>query len=282
MKLSNKYSEQSAFTLIELLVVVAIIAILAGLLLPAFAKAKSKAKSIRRASNLRQLQLAWTLYLGDNNDSIMPDFLAGNDITGIMWSTNGSWVLGSARVDTTTSNIQKGVLFQYVNDAQIYHCPSDRAVATGYPGPRTRSYSANAWLNGNGEYFGSGLTTLPTSEQPLQKKKWTDITDPSPSQTFVFIDEHEQSITSGTFYELNPNNWRIDNMANWSQWWNLPSDRHSQAANLSFADGRVEVMHWKWPKRFQMFQQPVAGKSQDPQRYDLQDLRRLQDCLPRK
>jgi prepilin-type processing-associated H-X9-DG protein len=70
-------------------------------------------------------------------------------------------------------------------------------------------------------------------------------------------------------------------MANNEQWWNLPSDRHGQAANLSFADGHVELLKWKWPKRFQMFQQPVASKSQDPQGYDLQDLRRLQEFLPR-
>ena len=73
MKTSSKNRRLTrGFTLIELLVVIAIIAILAGLLLPALAKAKSKATGAYCMSNYKQLQLCWTMYAGDNIDS-MPE-----------------------------------------------------------------------------------------------------------------------------------------------------------------------------------------------------------------
>ncbi len=233
-----------AFTLIELLVVVAVIAILAALLLPALARAKEEGRRANCISNLRQLTICWEMYADDNQGVLPPnnwiDYVggpSGGDNKSV------SWCNGSARTDTTTSNIQTGLLYPYDRSPGIYHCPSDASTivdANGNPLPqlRTRSYNMSQSVNGLGLYVDPSLNGgLPVDVTQPCFVKLTQVTNPPPSRLFVFIDENEGTLFDDQFGYPMPN-------YGYGVWFDMPSNRHNQGADLSFADGHVE--YWRW------------------------------------
>ena len=101
MNAAKGNSRDGGFTLIELLVVIAIIALLAGLLLPALGAAKTTGRSAACQSNLRQLQLAWLSYAGENHGEMVPNE-EGRPF-GFWEGVRYSWVLGNAQRDANLS-----------------------------------------------------------------------------------------------------------------------------------------------------------------------------------
>jgi prepilin-type N-terminal cleavage/methylation domain-containing protein len=137
-----------AFTLIELLVVIAIIAILAALLLPALARASEKAKAIQCLSNIRQVGMAASLYLGDFNDRYPPATTKNGRTTQLSWVGNTGL---KSPYDTLTP--QERWLSEYLVKAtaqakvDVARCPSDKRsyLETGNSGYQDfgSSYLAN-------------------------------------------------------------------------------------------------------------------------------------------
>jgi len=255
-----------ALSLVELLVVIAVIAILLALLQPALSRARAKAREVTCLNNLKQLQICAKLYSLDNDDLLLPNrnvYYVGGNTRSVGFSNNMTWCAGVAPFDTTTENIEHGLLFRYNKSTDIYRCPSDKSRVRTPTGEilhlrRTRSYNMSQSIN--------GLPYPDGTQVPPSFTKESEIDDPAPSKLIFFVGVHEDSIFDSHF-GIPP---RGSSLAAEPHWWDLPANRHSQGCSFSFADGHVE--HWRWvrPKIFTELGQLVRQDG------ELQDFRRVQ------
>lgn len=182
------------FTLIELLVVIAIIAILASMLLPALAKAKSKGQQTVCRSNLKQVTLAFLLYLPDNNETF-----PGAASRGAYDPMREDWIFWNVNRNNNPffQNPQNSAIGPYIGNftTNLFRCPADldvqqrqkdyeRAPRAG--NPYLYSYSAVSIVNSGGQ--NRGVTSIyAAGQRPLH---FTSGSIRNPSNKFMLVEEN--------------------------------------------------------------------------------------------
>jgi prepilin-type N-terminal cleavage/methylation domain-containing protein len=246
------------FTLIELLVVIAIIAILAAILMPVLRAAKERALSANCMSNKKQLQIASIMYTTDNND-----FLPFNPDQSVTTAGALPWIAG--KMDWTASSDNTNVA-NLVNSAfsglagytstqpLVYHCPADIYLKPGIQtglgwGYRVRSVAMDAAIGG-----GNSIPSAPGAKPAgslsgfynyhpggmFYATKASQLRNPGPSDSWVFTDEHPDSIDDGILY-VSPLFVTTGGAGVFTE---LPSSLHDRADGISFADGHAEIHKW--------------------------------------
>jgi prepilin-type processing-associated H-X9-DG protein len=141
--------------------------------------------------------------------------------------------------------IQKGLLWNYTKSLGLYHCPTDHRIAdgSGVPSqfvgkPILRSISMNSYMAGRS--FGVNPTWVVTSpngpQDPNHPVYLKDTEIKLPKQTWVLVDEDQDSINDGMFFvDVGGTYGFID----------LPSRAHRFGYDICFADGHVEIDQFK-------------------------------------
>jgi len=202
----RKILELSRFTILELLIVIAIIAILATLLLPALAKARDMAKTIKCSSNLKQCGLVFSFYINDNNDYFPPS----SDPTGAF-----SW----GRTMSDLNYFKKGTN----RTPGIMHCPGDKLLDS------LTNSEFGSFVFGvygyNYYYLGSTKGVLPPI--PARSNQLS-----RPSQTLMLMDSDYRRTRQGLGYY-------IVNQDDVGDAGSTPSNRHSRGTNVLWTGGQV-------------------------------------------
>jgi prepilin-type N-terminal cleavage/methylation domain-containing protein/prepilin-type processing-associated H-X9-DG protein len=249
---------KTGFTLIELLVVIAIIAILAAILLPVLTAARSRALQADDLSNKKQLITAWIMYASDNNDTLVLNADESVAVNG-----TASWIPQTCYMDWQISPDDTNITFLqtnqlgpycgqqynlYVSPGDIYLSPVQTLVGMGSLfHHRSRSVAMDAAVGGPPTGF-TGTGAKPPGSLSNFNPFYVAATmngfgagNLAPSDSWVFINEHPDSIDDGILY-IDPGHGDQNGTGQFTE---CPASYLANGCGISFADGHAEIHIWR-------------------------------------
>jgi len=210
------------------------------LLLPALAKARTKAQGIGCMNNLRQMMLGWRLYADDYGDLLLESLKnqnVPNDARRALWcSGNLTYDNAQANWDPQVDLAKSPIMPFIGKNFALWKCPADPTKVRNSANlmvPRVRSNSMS-------QVFDEG-SWLPNS-MFLTYDKLASIR--IPAKTFVLVDEHPDSINDAAF-AVKMAVPRIASTMGDIRIIDFPASYHNGACGFSFADGHAEIHKWR-------------------------------------
>ncbi len=233
---------REAFTVFELLVVLLVLALLVTLLGSSLARSKPANQSTVCLNNVRRLTGGWRQWSEDNNDNLVTCEANVFDV-----NLRPAWVSGVLDFSSRPVNydpayeLAKSPLWPYIGQlASLFRCPADQSLVPAPSGwlPRLRSYSMSQVFS-RGEWLDG--TYNPVQAVWRIYGKGAEIM--RPANTFLFLDEHPDSINDGSFASACTGAEPSDPPQT-ARLIDYPASFHNGAVALSFADAHAETHQW--------------------------------------